>query len=841
MDCAQARDRFSPFLDGELTPVDQISLTEHLAACERCRVELRAIETALADLRAVSTPRPSQPLADAVIRRVAERRPILRLRVPAWAAVLLLAAAAIFGWMLRSDTSRQRPVAEIMRERGYVEVGGHWVTPAEAAKARDGRWNAAQESHEDVLRSEGFVRTPDGWEKSGERDALLAGRIRTKDGWTSRDELFEKEGVVRLGEGWIDKEAKAKLDRGLVPTKAGWKTAEEIASAASARHEEPTETIGGVTLAKDVAERIAAGEVLTKDGLVDAKDQEAKLLEAKGLVLYEGKWIPKEERDEMLASAIVRANPTGAKNAVTTYLDGLQVGNEVKHGLVSLYPLTPKPAAQSKGVLLSDDIAARIEVAEGERELHVGALRVRCLGESPVLIQAGTVLRGGNQDRLPAHDVVVWPGAGWQEIQVYCCEAGRWTKERDGFEVSRDLALPSLRRLVYFGRPQTHIWDEVKRELFAVQAKSPSSALRAAYDDAGYKKLAEEYAAALSRGLDESVEACGVAAAVGDQLLSIETYGSPALFRQALPGILRGLSLQALAHERGVIVTGEVKGTKRAVKLALEEVFSADFAKGPEGPHAAGLGVTTRGGFEGQALSVEGKLSHLVLFAPQEGGKAGAAAPPEIGPEKVKMLLADFDRAMTYGAPADRLAAIADFARFGIPGTGEVMAKYLGDASTEVRIALAQAIGAKGEHGPVVALLDALDKNRKEPRAFEAIAVALARIGDERAIEPFTKLLLAPDDGTVEVALSVLPPLVLRSQNAETIEDAVLKLIGFAESLQVYENQPNQAVEKARFDRLSGPALDGLAAITGQRFPAATAARLWWTRNKKQFLKDRAR
>ncbi len=234
--------------------------------------------------------------------------------------------------------------------------------------------------------------------------------------------------------------------------------------------------------------------------------------------------------------------------------------------------------------------------------------------------------------------------------------------------------------------------------------------------------------------------------------------------------------------------------------------------------------MTTHGGFEGQALSVDGKLSHLVLFAPEEAGKAAAQAPPDIGPEKVKTLLAEFEQAMTYGAPADRLAAIAEFARLGIPGTGEVMAKYLGDASVEVRIALAQAIGARGEHGPVKALLDALDANRKEPRAFEAIAVALARIGDERAIEPFTKLLQSPDDGTVEVALSVLPPLVLRSQSADKIEDAVLKLIGFAESLQVYENQPNQAVEKARFDRLSAPALDGLAAITGQRFSAATAA-----------------
>ncbi len=850
MECKDVRDRFSPFLDGELAPIDQMSFTEHVAACERCRAELRALETALADLRNTTVPRPSAPLADQVLKRLQDRPSIIRLRVPAWAAFLLIALPTFFALTLRTDAPR-RPLADTMRDAGYVQVGGQWVPAAEARLAhdgqlfRDGRWVAAEDLKEDVFRSEGFVRAPDGWEKSGVRDALLAGRVRTKDGWTSLDELrdrvFLEAGLVRLGEGWIAATEKKNLDLGLIRTKDGWKTREQVASDVTAGTAEPTEEVGGVTLESGIARRIREGDVLTKDGMVSSKDLATALIEGEGFVTHQGKWMTREDRDELLASALVCADPDhGKKNAVTSYLDGLVVGDAVKHGLVSVYPLTARKEVRAGGLLLASDIAARLEVAEIEKGA-VSTLRVRTLGEQPVLLQAGTVLRGGNQDRLPSRDTVVFPG-GWTDIPVYCCEAGRWSKEREGFQVSPELALPSLRRLVYSGKSQTIIWDEVRKDLFAVQAKSAHGSLRDAYDDAGFRKRAEEYANGLSRGIEEASEATGVAVAVGDRLLSVELYGSTELFRRALPGILSGLSLQALAQERGVVVSGNVKESKRAVKRALEEVFTAEFAAESSPARIEAQGVLTANGYQGKSLSVDGKLAHLVLFAPHEAGKAEVDSPEDIGADKVKKLLAEFERVMQYGAPADRLLAIRELAGIGLPGSGEVLAKYLGDASVEVRVRLAEAIGARGERGPVTALVEALDANRKEPRVFEAVALALARVGDDRAIEPFTKLLYAPDDSTIELALAALAPVVLRSRNEERIEDAVGKVIGFAESIFVYENARAEDVAmKQRFERLRDPALGALQTLTGQRFHSATEARIWWTRNKAAFLKERGR
>jgi anti-sigma factor (TIGR02949 family) len=41
--CEQLRERFSEYLDGELTPEERAALEEHLAACTGCRAELEAL------------------------------------------------------------------------------------------------------------------------------------------------------------------------------------------------------------------------------------------------------------------------------------------------------------------------------------------------------------------------------------------------------------------------------------------------------------------------------------------------------------------------------------------------------------------------------------------------------------------------------------------------------------------------------------------------------------------------------------------------------------------------------------------------------------------------------
>lgn len=53
--CKSVQERFSPWLDGELSEIERIAVEEHLAGCPRCRAELKAWEEISASLRGLKS------------------------------------------------------------------------------------------------------------------------------------------------------------------------------------------------------------------------------------------------------------------------------------------------------------------------------------------------------------------------------------------------------------------------------------------------------------------------------------------------------------------------------------------------------------------------------------------------------------------------------------------------------------------------------------------------------------------------------------------------------------------------------------------------------------------
>jgi len=71
--CKSVQERFSPWLDGELSVVERIAVEEHLAGCPRCRAELKAweeISSALRSLEAKSSVSAPEGFAAGVIARL---------------------------------------------------------------------------------------------------------------------------------------------------------------------------------------------------------------------------------------------------------------------------------------------------------------------------------------------------------------------------------------------------------------------------------------------------------------------------------------------------------------------------------------------------------------------------------------------------------------------------------------------------------------------------------------------------------------------------------------------------------------------------------------------------
>ena len=116
---------------------------------------------------------------------------------------------------------------------------------------------------------------------------------------------------------------------------------------------------------------------------------------------------------------------------------------------------------------------------EGQDRASVGTLQVRNEGELPILIPAGTIVKGGKQDRQIGQDLVVRPKSQ-VPVEAFCVEAGRWTANRAGVQTKGEfkahgmLALSSVRSSGQYAKNQGEVWAQVSRANYCM-SKSPGT------------------------------------------------------------------------------------------------------------------------------------------------------------------------------------------------------------------------------------------------------------------------------------------------------------------------------------------------------------------------------
>jgi len=98
----------------------------------------------------------------------------------------------------------------------------------------------------------------------------------------------------------------------------------------------------------------------------------------------------------------------------------------------------------------------------------VGTLVIDNKGDLPILVCAGTLVKGGNQDRQIGEDFVI-PSAQAVPVEAFCVEASRWTANRMGdatdgkFVVASLNALTPIRAKGQYEKNQGGVWSEVAK------------------------------------------------------------------------------------------------------------------------------------------------------------------------------------------------------------------------------------------------------------------------------------------------------------------------------------------------------------------------------------------
>jgi hypothetical protein len=218
--------------------------------------------------------------------------------------------------------------------------------------------------------------------------------------------------------------------------------------------------------------------------------------------------------------------------------------------------------ADTSGLTLAQRIRERmaINAANGGGGASVGSLLVENSGRTPLLVPAGTLVRGGNQDRVIEEDVVVAADSA-ALVRVHCVEHGRWSPERDGvatdglFQAVECIAPSEIRAAGVYENSQTGVWERVAErnsvqalggtvlagsESFFATVDAANDTTRSARDavaDAITRRFAELDAAA--------ARPVGFAYAVGGRAVGVRAFAGPDLFRARFPAFARSLAIES--------------------------------------------------------------------------------------------------------------------------------------------------------------------------------------------------------------------------------------------------------------------------------------------------------
>jgi hypothetical protein len=263
----------------------------------------------------------------------------------------------------------------------------------------------------------------------------------------------------------------------------------------------------------------------------------------------------------------------------------LRLSGPFTHENLTVFLIHGDDQMKGRKLLTLDEALEQKKVVVHETK-NVNELAIENTSDGEVFIQAGDIVKGGQQDRIIAVDLIVPPKSGKVPLASFCVEAGRWAK-RDGeaadqFGSSKSSA-PSkdIKYACRVAKSQRGVWDNVAdaqkklSDKVGADVKSDKSgtSLQLSLE---HKKLVETVAAyekALKDSIKDKDDVIGIAIAVNGKMNSGDVYASHELFLKMWPKLLQASAVEAV---------GELQKDKKfdAATLDAAKAWVADAEKG---------------------------------------------------------------------------------------------------------------------------------------------------------------------------------------------------------------------------------------------------------------------
>jgi len=262
----------------------------------------------------------------------------------------------------------------------------------------------------------------------------------------------------------------------------------------------------------------------------------------------------------LFISARAQKPSTKPQNQKEPAQTSYRISGPYTHKNLTIFLVHGKDLMPGKSFLTLQEALAQKKVRVYETK-DVNELAIRNLSNQDVYVQAGDIVRGGEQDRMISIDFIVPPRSGRMPIAAFCVESGRWNKrgeEQAGWFSSSEnvAATKELKLAAKSANSQEAVWQNVSTaqaklsrnvaEIVNVSASPTSYEL--SVENAKVKETTAAYINALRNVLRNKPDVIGYAFAINGKVNSADVYASHALFAKLWPKLLKATATEALAE-----------------------------------------------------------------------------------------------------------------------------------------------------------------------------------------------------------------------------------------------------------------------------------------------------
>lgn len=273
-----------------------------------------------------------------------------------------------------------------------------------------------------------------------------------------------------------------------------------------------------------------------------------------------------------------------------------RISGPYTHKNLTIFLVHGKELMPGKNFLTLQEALAQKKVIVYETK-NVNELAIRNLSNQDVYVQAGDVVRGGEQDRMISVDFIVPPKSRRMPISAFCVESGRWNKRGNevagSFSSSENaVATKDLKLAAKRAGSQAVVWEKVKvaqEKLSAntsapvMAAESPSS-YELSVNNRAVVRTTDDYIKALSGILQNKPDVIGYVFAINGHVNSADVYASRSLFVKLWPKLLKASAVEAIAE----------LDQKVAAEPVVSETIHTFLTESEKAAGAAAKPVTTR-------------------------------------------------------------------------------------------------------------------------------------------------------------------------------------------------------------------------------------------------------